>query len=72
MCVCVARFGGARMRRKSKLSDAAGDCSVGDFAGEVFVAGASGFGSGSGKDVLFLWGKLCANELGCDLVEGVL
>ena len=70
--MCVARFGGARMRCKSELSDAAGDCSVGDFAGEVFVAGASGFGSGSGKDVLFLWGKLCANELGCDLVEGVL
>ena len=52
--MCVTRFGGARMRCKSELSDAAGDCSMGYFAGKVFVAGAPGFGSGSGKDVLFL------------------
>ena len=52
--VCVACLGGARVRCESELSDAAGDCSVGYFAGKVFVAGAPGFGGGCGKDVLFL------------------
>ena len=52
--MCVACFGGAGMRCKSELSDAAGHCSMSYFAGKVLVAGAPGFGGGSGKDVLCL------------------
>ena len=39
----VACFSAARMRGKSKLSYAVGDCSVCDFVGEVFVACEPGF-----------------------------
>ena len=52
--MCVACLGAARVRCKPELSDAAGHCSMSYFAGKVLVAGAPGFGGGSGKDVLFL------------------
>ena len=52
--MCVACFGAAGVGCEPKLSNTVGDCSVSDFASQVLVAGASGFGCCSEENVLFL------------------
>ena len=62
----------ARVGRKPELPNAVGNCSVGDFVGEVFVAITSCFGGGCEEDVLLLRRDLCANECVGNFVKGFL
>ena len=62
----------ARVGRKPKLPNTIGNCSVGDFVGEMLVAVMSCFGGRCGKDVLFLRRDLCANDFLGNFVKGFL
>ena len=54
------------------MSYAVSNGSVSDFLDEMFVAGALGFGSGSGKCGLLLGWDVRANKFKCNFVESLL